>query len=361
STASADPTPPPVNSGPPAPLSPAVRVITVVAVVVVAVIAAVVSYSHMQQLADRAGEAWRSWLIPLSIDGLVVAASMVLLTRRRRGMPGGRLAWSALGGGVLASLAANMADARPEITAVLVAGWPAAAFAVAFELLLQQRRAEHTPPNLDAGPAPIPVNPAIPEPHRQETPTWTPTPTSTWSPSLTTTAGTSGPGSAPNNASSSNTTAGSSRSTAAPVDRVSTPIHGRRGAHTHEPRAADPADLAAAALPVSQLVPVVTASTPPVTRAAFPQSIPVDQAVPFGASPESAQADDEELVARVRRLLAGAQAQGRRLGRRAIAAELNVTEHQARVAMELVAAATGPALNGTGGSATATAAGRGGR
>jgi hypothetical protein len=35
-----------------------------------------------------------------------------------------------------------MADARPEVTAVLVAGWPAAAFAVSFELLLQQRRIE---------------------------------------------------------------------------------------------------------------------------------------------------------------------------------------------------------------------------
>jgi hypothetical protein len=119
-----------------------VRVTTVGAVVVVAVIAAVVSYSHMQQLAVSAGEDWRSWLIPLSIDGLVVAASMVLLTRRRTGLPGGPLAWGALGAGVGASLAANMADARPEPTAVLVAGWPAVAFAVAFELLLQQRRAE---------------------------------------------------------------------------------------------------------------------------------------------------------------------------------------------------------------------------
>lgn len=35
---------------------------------------------------------------PLSIDGLVVAASMVLLTRRRSGLPTSRLAWTALGG-----------------------------------------------------------------------------------------------------------------------------------------------------------------------------------------------------------------------------------------------------------------------
>jgi hypothetical protein len=151
--------------------SPLVRVTTVCAVVVVAVIAAVVSYSHMQQLAASAGEGWRSWLIPLSIDGLVVAASMVLLTRRRTGLPGGPLAWVALGAGVGASLAANMADARPEVTAVLVAGWPAVAFAVAFELLLQQRRAEQhdtTQPASESatGPVPVPESRRLPALHR---------------------------------------------------------------------------------------------------------------------------------------------------------------------------------------------------
>lgn len=152
--------------------SPAVRHITTGSVVAVAGVAALVSYSHMQQLAAGAGEAWRSWLIPISIDGLVVAASMVLLTRRRAGVAGGPLAWGALVVGVLASLAANMADARPEVTAVLVAGWAPVAFAIAFELLLQQRRAElvtlasHAPAtgvledfDLDTTPAQRPAQP----------------------------------------------------------------------------------------------------------------------------------------------------------------------------------------------------------
>jgi len=95
----------------------------------------------MREVAARAGEGWRAWLLPLSVDGLVVAASMVLLTRRRAGLPGGRLAWCALLGGVGASLAANIAAAEPTATARVVAAWPALAFAVAFELLLQQRRA----------------------------------------------------------------------------------------------------------------------------------------------------------------------------------------------------------------------------
>jgi len=109
-------------------------------VLLVAAVAAVVSYAHMREVADRAGEQWRAYLLPLSVDGLVVAGSMVLLTRRRAGLPGGRLAWCALLSGVGASLAANIAAADPTATARVVAAWPALAFAVAFELLLQQRR-----------------------------------------------------------------------------------------------------------------------------------------------------------------------------------------------------------------------------
>jgi Protein of unknown function (DUF2637) len=165
-----NPNPPTITGVPVSRPSPLVRGVTVIAVVVVAVIAAVVSYSHMQQLAVRVGEAWRSWLIPLSIDGLVVAASMVLVTARRTGLGGGFLAWGALGTGVAASLAANMADARPHVTAVLVAGWPAVAFAVTFELLLQQRRAEQReattpPPGAVAAPSPGLHQPVAPPTH----------------------------------------------------------------------------------------------------------------------------------------------------------------------------------------------------
>jgi len=131
----------------------AVRVVTVLAVLLVAGVAAVVSYVHMSDLAREAGEDWRSLLLPLSVDGLVVAASMVLLTRRRAGLPGGWLAWVALLGGVGTSLAANVAAAEPTTTARIVAGWPALAFAVAFELLLQQRRASVSEPVIEV-PAP---------------------------------------------------------------------------------------------------------------------------------------------------------------------------------------------------------------
>ena len=123
-----------------------VRVVTVAAVLLVAAVAAIVSFAHMREVAARVGEQWRAWLLPLSVDGLVVAASMVLLGRRRVGMAGGWLPWCALLGGVGASLAANVAAAEPTATARVVAAWPALAFAVAFELLLQQRRAAVTEP-----------------------------------------------------------------------------------------------------------------------------------------------------------------------------------------------------------------------
>ncbi|MCA1654940.1 MAG: DUF2637 domain-containing protein [Pseudonocardiaceae bacterium] len=144
----------------PAAPTPAVRTVTVAAVLLVAAVAAVVSYAHMQHVAERAGEAWRSWLIPLSIDGLVVAASMVLLTRRRAGLPGGWLAWWALLGGVGASLAANVAAAEPDVTARVVAAWPALAFAVGIELLLSQRRV----PVVDPVTAPVGEDPPAERP-----------------------------------------------------------------------------------------------------------------------------------------------------------------------------------------------------
>jgi uncharacterized membrane protein YhaH (DUF805 family) len=120
------------------------RRVTVFAVCVVAGIAAVISYSHMQALALRAGEEWRSHLLPLAVDGLMVAASMTLIVRRMHGLRSGWLAWLSLIAGVLASLAANIAAAEPTWTARLLSCWPPLAFAAAFELLLQQRAVVRT-------------------------------------------------------------------------------------------------------------------------------------------------------------------------------------------------------------------------
>ena len=63
--------------------------ITTAAVLAVAGVAAIASYEHMRALAAAAGEGWRSWLLPISVDGLAVAASMTMLVRRRAGQCAG--------------------------------------------------------------------------------------------------------------------------------------------------------------------------------------------------------------------------------------------------------------------------------
>jgi hypothetical protein len=138
------------------------RHVTTAAVLAVGVVAAIVSYSHMVNLglSPQVGEGWRSWLIPISIDGLIVAASMVLVTRRRAGLPASRLAWGALGVGVTASLGANMADASGSVTSILYAGWAPVALAVGFELLLIQRRAAVAPTAVVEVPVPAVDTPA---------------------------------------------------------------------------------------------------------------------------------------------------------------------------------------------------------
>jgi hypothetical protein len=115
-----------------------VRRITTWAVLAVAVVAAVASYEHMRALAALAGEGWRSWLLPISVDGLAVAASMTMLVRRRAGQRAGALPWVALLSGLGASLAANVAAAEATVVGRLVAAWPPVGLLLSYELLLQQ-------------------------------------------------------------------------------------------------------------------------------------------------------------------------------------------------------------------------------
>lgn len=113
------------------PNSRGTRVVGMLSVAVVAIVAAVVSYAHMQTVADKAGEGWRSWLEPLSVDGLLVGASLVLYVRRSS-----RFAWLAVSMGILVSLAANLAAAHPTLISRLVSAWPAVALALSYETLL---------------------------------------------------------------------------------------------------------------------------------------------------------------------------------------------------------------------------------
>jgi hypothetical protein len=122
--------------------------VTTFSVLAVALVAAVASYEHMRALAELAGEGWRSWLLPLSVDGLAVAASMTTLVRRRAGHRAGVLPWVALLLGLGASLAANVAAAEPTVVGRLVAAWPPVGLLLSYELLLQQHNSARGGPGV---------------------------------------------------------------------------------------------------------------------------------------------------------------------------------------------------------------------
>lgn len=118
-----------------------VRALGIISVAIVAIVAAVVSYAHMQDVAEHAGEGWRSWLEPFSVDGLLIGASLVVYIRRRS-----PLAWLAVGVGLLVSLAANLAAAEPTLISRVVSAWPAIALALSYETLLTIVRHEPAEP-----------------------------------------------------------------------------------------------------------------------------------------------------------------------------------------------------------------------
>jgi Protein of unknown function (DUF2637) len=85
-------------------------------------------------------------LIPLSVDGMIVASSMTLLVDSRRGRAGGLLPWLLLAVGSAASLAANVAVAEATCYGRAIAAWPSFALIGAYELLMRQLRNSATEP-----------------------------------------------------------------------------------------------------------------------------------------------------------------------------------------------------------------------
>jgi len=116
----------------------AIRAAAGVTVAVLAGIAAAISYSHMRELAAAHGQTgWQAHTFPLSVDGIEIVASLVLLADRRTGRASGWLPWAALAAGTAASLAANVAAAGADLVGRVIAGWPAFALLVAIKLLSQ--------------------------------------------------------------------------------------------------------------------------------------------------------------------------------------------------------------------------------
>ena len=124
-----------------------IRFATAAVVCVVAVFAAVVSYSHIYgqgRVHGQDGTAAR--LLPLSVDGLILAASLVLLHEARNDRDAPGLAQFVLWLGIGATIGANIAfGAGYGLLGALISAWPAVAFIGAVEIAMQQVRRARAP------------------------------------------------------------------------------------------------------------------------------------------------------------------------------------------------------------------------
>lgn len=122
-----------------------IRITTAVAVAAVAAVAAVISYRHAYELVSTHGETGlTARLVPFTVDGLIVAASMLILDANRRDRAVAALAHWCLGAGIVATICANLAHGLGHgPIGALVSAWPALALAGSFELLMLLIRNSH--------------------------------------------------------------------------------------------------------------------------------------------------------------------------------------------------------------------------
>jgi hypothetical protein len=117
------------------------RITATSGVATVAATSAVISYNHVRHLALRAGETeLAALLLPLALDGAIVAAVAVILADSRAGRRPAALTWVHLALGLIGSLSANIASAAPTLTARAVAAWPPLLLAVGVEVLANLSR-----------------------------------------------------------------------------------------------------------------------------------------------------------------------------------------------------------------------------
>jgi hypothetical protein len=121
-----------------------IRITTAAAVATVAAVAATISYRHAYELVSTHGETGvTARLVPFTVDGLILAASMLILDANRRHRPVPPLARWCLGAGILATIGANLAHGLGHgPIGALVSAWPALALAGSFELLMTLIRTE---------------------------------------------------------------------------------------------------------------------------------------------------------------------------------------------------------------------------
>jgi Protein of unknown function (DUF2637) len=124
-----------------------IRFTTAAVVSAVAAFAAVVSYSHIYGLGRAHGQdGTAARLLPLSVDGLILAASLVLLHEARNGRDAPGLARFMLWLGIGATIGANIAyGAGYGLLGAPISARPAVAFIGSVEIAMQQVRRARAP------------------------------------------------------------------------------------------------------------------------------------------------------------------------------------------------------------------------
>ena len=146
------------------------RITSTLGAAAVAGIAAWASWTHMVHVAIRFGERVEvAYVLPLSVDGLLVVASAAMVDDKAAGRRPRTSAKVAFIAGVAASIAANITAAHPSVGARTVAAWPAIALLLVVELMTRKGRVETPIPAAPAGRAEPVASPMAPEPPALET------------------------------------------------------------------------------------------------------------------------------------------------------------------------------------------------
>jgi hypothetical protein len=133
-----------------------IRGSTAAVVTAVAGFAAVVSYSHIYDLGRAHGQSGTAArLLPLSVDGLILAASLVMLHEARNKRPAPALSRCMLWLGIAATVGANVAYGSGfGLLGMVISAWPAIGFIGSVEMVMVMVRKSR----------PAPVTVPVPDP-----------------------------------------------------------------------------------------------------------------------------------------------------------------------------------------------------